>query len=259
MQQKAMTENQTPRTRAQGFVESHLRAWEFTFALLAIVSVVIGLTAGEGTEAESWVGLEWGLTGIFAAEYVFRVWAAPARWRYIKSNLLDLASIIPPIRGARLLRLVRLLRVASDLGSVLETSRWGKRTIIIGKIGLVWVAVLIISALGLFWAEQGQNEHILNIGDAIWWAIVTMTTVGYGDVYPVTGEGRIAAGILMILGIAFFSFLTATLTASITSDEAPATSEALATRLQNITSLESSGSITSKEAAAQRERVLNEL
>lgn len=259
MQQKAMADNQTPRARAQSFVELHLRAWELVFALLAIVSVVIGLTAGEGAEAEAWVGLEWGLTGVFAAEYAFRVWAAPARWQYIKSNPLDLVSIIPPIRGARLLRLVRLLRVASDLGSVLETSRWGKRTIIIGKIGLVWVAVLIISALGLFWAEQGQNEHILNIGDAIWWAIVTMTTVGYGDVYPVTGEGRIAAGILMILGIAFFSFLTATLTASITSDEAPATSEALATRLQNITSLESSGSITSKEAVAQRERVLNEL
>ena len=240
MQQKAMADNQTPRARAQSFVELHLRAWELVFALLAIVSVVIGLTAGEGAEAEAWVGLEWGLTGVFAAEYVFRVWAAPARWQYIKSNPLDLASIIPPIRGARLLRLVRLLRVASDLGSVLETSRWGKRTIIIGKIGLVWVAVLIISALGLFWAEQGQNENISNV-------------------YPVTGEGRIAAGILMILGIAFFSFLTATLTASIASDEAPATTEALATRLQNITSLESSGLITSKEAAAQRERVLNEL
>lgn len=259
MQQKAMADNQTPRARAQSFVELHLRAWELVFALLAIVSVVIGLTAGEGAEAEAWVGLEWGLTGVFAAEYVFRVWAAPARWQYIKSNPLDLVSIIPPIRGARLLRLVRLLRVASDLGSVLETSRWGKRTIIIGKIGLVWVAVLIISALGLFWAEQGQNENISNLGDAVWWAIVTMTTVGYGDVYPVTGEGRIAAGILMILGIAFFSFLTATLTASIASDEAPATTEALATRLQNITSLESSGLITSKEAAAQRERVLNEL
>ena len=259
MQQKAMADNQTPRARAQSFVELHLRAWELVFALLAIVSVVIGLTADEGAEAEAWVGLELGLTGVFAAEYVFRVWAAPARWQYIKSNPLDLVSIIPPIRGARLLRLVRLLRVASDLGSVLETSRWGKRTIIIGKIGLVWVAVLIISALGLFWAEQGQNENISNLGDAVWWAIVTMTTVGYGDVYPVTGEGRIAAGILMILGIAFFSFLTATLTASIASDEAPATTEALATRLQNITSLESSGLITSKEAAAQRERVLNEL
>jgi len=254
-----VTINPTPRVRAQSFVMSHLRAWELTFAALAIVSVVIGLTAGEGPEAESWAGLEWGLTGVFAAEYVFRIWAAPARWQYIKSNPLDLASIIPPIRGARLLRLVRLLRVASDLGSVLETSRWGKRTIIIGKIGLVWVAVLIISALGLFWAEQGQNEHILNLGDAIWWAIVTMTTVGYGDVYPVTGEGRIAAGILMILGIAFFSFLTATLTASIASDEAPATTEVLSKRLENISTLQRSGSITAGEAIVQRERVLNEL
>lgn len=254
-----VTENLTPRTRAQNFVMSHLRAWELTFAALAIASVVIGLTAGEGSEVESWVGIEWGLTAVFVVEYVFRVWAAPARWQYIKSNPLDLVSIIPPIRGARLLRLVRLLRVASDLGSVLETSRWGKRTIIIGKIGLVWVAVLIISALGLFWAEQGLNDNILNLGDAIWWAIVTMTTVGYGDVYPVTGEGRIAAGILMILGIAFFSFLTATLTASIASDEAPATTEALAVRLENIAALERCGSITAGEASIQRERVLSEL
>lgn len=118
---------------------------------------------------------------------------------------------------------------------------------------------LIISALGLFWAEQGQNDNISNLGDAVWWAIVTMTTVGYGDVYPVTGEGRIAAGILMILGIAFFSFLTATLTASIASDEAPATTEVLAMRLENIATLQRTGSITSDEASAQRERVLNEL
>ena len=76
-----LTENSTHRTRAQSFVMSHLRAWELTFAVLAIISVVIGLTAGEGTEADSWVGLEWGLTGVFAVEYVFRVWAAPARWQ----------------------------------------------------------------------------------------------------------------------------------------------------------------------------------
>ena len=254
-----MAEAGTSRTRAQRFVELHLRAWELTFAVLAISSVLIGLTADEGSEGGSWIGIEWALTGVFAAEYIFRVWAAPSRWDYIKSNPLDLVSIIPPVRGARLLRLVRLLRVASDLGSVLETSQWKKRTIVIGRIALVWVAVLIISALGLYWAEQGENDKILNLGDAAWWAIATMTTVGYGDVYPITGEGRIAAGILMVLGIAFFSFLTATLTASIASDEAPPTTEALSTRLENIAALERSGTITSREAAAQRERVLKEL
>src|SRR5207248_6212190 len=69
-----------------------------------------------------------------------------------------------------------------------------------------------VAAIGIFAVEGGQNEHIQSIGDALWWAVVTTTTVGYGDVSPVTGEGRLIAVGLMIVGIGFIGVFTATVT-----------------------------------------------
>jgi voltage-gated potassium channel len=71
---------------------------------------------------------------------------------------------------------------------------------------------MVICSIFLYAAENGVNDAIDSPLDALWWGIVTLTTVGYGDVYPVTGEGRIAASVLMLLGIGLFSAITATVT-----------------------------------------------
>jgi voltage-gated potassium channel len=71
---------------------------------------------------------------------------------------------------------------------------------------------MLLCAIGLYIAEKGVNAAVDSPLDALWWGITTMTTVGYGDVYPVTPEGRIAAAILMVLGIGLFSAVTATVT-----------------------------------------------
>ena len=69
-----------------------------------------------------------------------------------------------------------------------------------------------LGAMGILAVERGHNNSILTIGDALWWAVVTTTTVGYGDVSPVTGEGRLIAVGLMIVGIGFLGVFTATIT-----------------------------------------------
>ena len=69
-----------------------------------------------------------------------------------------------------------------------------------------------LGAIGIFAVERGQNNNIQSIGDALWWAVVTTTTVGYGDVSPVIGEGRLIAVSLMVVGIGFIGVFTATVT-----------------------------------------------
>lgn len=245
----------TSREKVHHFVERHLRAWELTMAGLALLSVVVGLGASQLGEPDTLVTVEWALTGVFAMEYGVRMWAAPSRTKYFKSAILDVVSILPPVRGARLLRLLRLLRVASDLNSALGTTRLGAQALTIVRIAVVWVAVVVISALGMYLAEFGENPNVRSIWDALWWAVVTITTVGYGDVSPATAEGRLAAGVLMVLGIAFFSFLTATFTAALTSDPGGGSST-LEQRLVELDALRKKGLITNAERTQSRKRLL---
>lgn len=249
------SKNMSARERVHSFVIRHLRAWELSMATLALISVAVGLGASQLGEPESLVNLEWALTGVFTVEYGLRLWSAPSRSKYFKSAILDLVSILPPVRGARLLRLIRLLRVASDLNSALGTTRLSAQALTIMRIGVVWLAVVVISALGMFLAEFGENPNVHSFWDALWWAIVTITTVGYGDVSPATVEGRLAAGVLMVLGIAFFSFLTATFTAALTSNPGtPSTS--LELRLIELSSMRKKKLISAGEYARLRKQAL---
>jgi voltage-gated potassium channel len=78
-------------------------------------------------------------------------------------------------------------------------------------VALTTAVVVSLGALGIFAFEHGQNARIETFGDAVWWAVVTATTVGYGDVSPVTSEGRTIAICLMLLGIGFVGIFTATI------------------------------------------------
>jgi voltage-gated potassium channel len=123
------------------------------------------------------------------------------------------------------------------------------------RIAVVWVAVIVISALGMYLAEFGQNPNVHSFWDALWWAVVTITTVGYGDVSPATAEGRLAAGVLMILGIAFFSFLTATFTSALTSNPSRP-SASLEQRLTELKTLQKKNLISGAEYARMRKQLL---
>jgi voltage-gated potassium channel len=82
-----------------------------------------------------------------------------------------------------------------------------------------WAAVMVLCSLALYAAENGINEAVASPLDAMWWGITTMTTVGYGDVVPKTPEGRLAATVLMVLGIGLFSAVTATVTSFLLEHE----------------------------------------
>ena len=119
----------------------------------------------------------------------------------------------------RLLRLLRLVRAFAGIyraGLHLNALARHKG---FAWLLLAWLGVMALCSAWMYVAERGLNKAIESPFDALWWGVVTLTTVGYGDVYPVTTEGRIAAMALMLLGIGLFGAITATITSYLmTSD-----------------------------------------
>lgn len=115
------------------------------------------------------------------------------------------------LRGIRLIRLFRLIQLISRTSYIL--GRTGNRLIYTAVFS---VMIVSFGAVGIYLVEHNvEGTKITNLGDAFWWAVATVTTVGYGDVYPITAEGRIVAGILMIVGLAILGILISTLGAGL--------------------------------------------
>ena len=144
---------------------------------------------------------------MFAVDYVIRIGLAANRWHYWSRHLHDLAIIaLPILRPLRLLRLVMLLRV---LNRSATASLRGKIAIYVVGSSLL---LIFCAALAVLDAERHHpGANIETFPDALWWAATTVTTVGYGDRYPTTGEGRFVAAGLMIGGIALLGVVTASI------------------------------------------------
>lgn len=143
----------------------------------------------------------------FAADYTVRLLLSPSRRQFVQHNLLDLAVIVlPMLRPLRTLRLLVLLKIFNR--SATSNLRGRAATYITGGVLLL----TFVAALAVLDAERDSAEaNIRTFGDALWWAATTVATVGYGDHYPVTAEGRLVAVGLMVCGIALLGTVTATL------------------------------------------------
>ncbi len=149
----------------------------------------------------------WGTWLLFAADYFCRFGLADDRKRYFLHHILDFVIIILPLlRPLRVLRLVSLLTVLNRRAAATLRGR----LVAYAAGGAVLLA--FCGALAVLDAERASSDaNITTFEDACWWAISTMTTVGYGDRFPTTGTGRLAAVALMIGGIAFLGVVTAAL------------------------------------------------
>ncbi|HEX2360729.1 MAG TPA: potassium channel family protein [Jiangellaceae bacterium] len=140
----------------------------------------------------------------FAADYAYRIYLAEDRWSFIRSHPLDLAAVALPA--------LRVLRLIASLARVAALAGRGLTERVMVTTTLVAVTVVIGAASTVLDAERHAPEaNITNFPDALWWAATTVTTVGYGDRFPVTAEGRLIGVVLMAVGIAVFGSITAAL------------------------------------------------
>jgi len=172
--------------------------------------------------------VEWALTGLFTAEYVARLATVRRPLRYMASfyGLVDLLAILPTylsllvpgsqsllvIRALRLLRVFRILKLAHFVGEARllgAAMRASTRKIIVF---LAVVATTVLIAGALMYVVEGEKHGFTSIPTGIYWAIVTMSTVGYGDIVPHTGLGRCIASALMVLGYAIIAVPTGIVT-----------------------------------------------
>lgn len=152
-----------------------------------------------------------GVCMIFLADFLRQLLKAPRRGSYfVRWGWLDLISSIPMVdvfRVGRLVRIIRIVRVlrAFRAAKLLASFLLGRRAEgLFFAATLVTLLLIVCSSIAVLQFEDVPGANITSASDALWWAVTTLTTVGYGDRYPVTGEGRIVATILMTAGIGLF-------------------------------------------------------
>lgn len=207
--------------------------------LIAILTSVIAVMLESVKDIHDHFGpelraIEWGFTVLFTIEYIARILSSPRPFKYVFSfmGIVDLMSLIPTylsfffvgthslsvIRSLRLIRVFRILKLTHFMGGAqqLGSAMWSSRHKIVVFMGTV-VCIVVIAGTVMYLIEGGQNGFT-SIPKSIYWAIVTVTTVGYGDIAPQTIFGQMTASVLMILGYAIIAVPTGIVTSQMLQD-----------------------------------------
>lgn len=178
--------------------------------------------------------LEWVFTLLFTLEYAVRVWCSPQPWRYIRSfyGIVDLLSILPSyisllvpganyllivrlLRFLRIFRVLKLVRYLSEANTLVRSMMMARR-----KISVFFIAVLVLATIfgSLMYVVEGPVHGFTSIPKSIYWTIVTITTVGYGDIAPQTPLGQMIAAFAMLIGYSIIAVPTGIFTAELAQE-----------------------------------------
>jgi voltage-gated potassium channel len=153
--------------------------------------------------------IQWIVWGVFAIDVAYGLTKSANRKQYVKSHPLEILSVALPV--LRPLRLLRLITIGS---LVIQRVAVGRQFAITLKVFLFSILIAYIAAVQITIVERPiESSNIKSFGDGLWWALTTVTTVGYGDRFPTTTEGRAVAFGLMLVGISLMGVITASVAA----------------------------------------------
>jgi voltage-gated potassium channel len=161
--------------------------------------------------------IDLGIWVAFLLEYLARLFVAPDRMTFITHNVLDLLLVVIPVlrplrllRSVRLLRAARLIRIGAAAGIIVRESRvrLASRSALLA-VGSAAILILAAAVMELDVERAAAKANITTFSDALWWAVSTVATVGYGDHYPVTPAGRAIGIMLMVAGVGIFGVTAA--------------------------------------------------
>ena len=233
---RTLARSQDAYDRFSAAVELPLTVLALLWLPILVLPLVTRLPAGI---ASTFSVIDYMVWAVFVVEYLVRFYLAPSRWRFFTRHLADLAVValpaLRPLRALRLLRLVNLARAGAVLASALKRAREilthrGLHFVLLAVLGIL----LVCSAAELGFEQHAHGSTIHNFGDALWWAAVTVTTVGYGDKYPASPGGRGVAVVLMLAGIGLIGVLTATVASYFVEEKADQEKAELNQRLDRI-------------------------
>lgn len=242
--------------------------WDVILVSLLLGSVAVVFWHASVTHPTLRLALEWldaALCLFFVSEWAYRGVKSghPARFGLRHAwELLGMVPIVAPLPAAlrvlRLARLVRVLRVFGTLGRTLGTWERIAKQGNLGTVGLAGAGFTLLGSFLVWVFERDSNPNFAQFSEALWWGIVTVTTVGYGDITPLTHEGRVIAALLMITGIGMIGLLASNLASALVLGDAGSTTvkASLADDLQTLAGLHGAGRLTDEEFASAKEKLL---
>lgn len=211
------------------------KAFDVVLLWMIILSVTVVILESVSSLRESYhevfISTEWFFTIIFSVEYLLRVYTSPRPWKYITSffGIIDLLAVLPTyvglivdqatflltIRALRLLRMFRVFKLGRYINEASILVRALQQSVhkIIVFFGAVFTLVLIMGSI--LYLVEGEENGFTSIPQGIYWAIVTITTVGYGDIAPATVLGKILASVAMLTGYSIIAVPTGIITVEI--------------------------------------------
>ena len=167
---------------------------------------------------------------IFSLEYIIRIYVADSKPKFVFSffGIIDLLAILPfylsfgvdlrslrALRFLRLFRILKLVRYNKAMNHFTRAIKSAKEEIFL----FIFITLILIyfSAVGIYYFEnEAQPQHFSSIFDSLWWAIITLTTVGYGDVYPITAGGKVFTFIILMIGLGIVAIPTGIISSALT-------------------------------------------
>jgi hypothetical protein len=192
-------------------------AWEVFILGISILSVLnlvlVGLFRNPHLD-QVFIIMDSILALVFLLDLARRLVVAQERRRYLTKGYgwVDVLAIFPVLRILRVLRIVRVIRVMRRLGGLVTAFKaFFSNRAAGGLLSVLLVAIMVLEfgSLAMLWAESGvEGSNIETASDAVWYLLVTMSTVGYGDVYPVSDAGRTIGALIIVVGVGVFGTLT---------------------------------------------------